>query len=168
MAASRDRVAIEPRGFPRDRRYGAGLVAAGGATVVGSSTALAFQSYRIHSHALGPLGGVGLSFTGTAPYALLAFWIVLGLLPLLAVVYPRVGVLALGVSLLLGVLVQLYVLANSVLLPLMQSSPSILALCEIAFAGACLNCVGSQLLRRAQRRTSRPDRIRGSLPGDST
>jgi len=141
---------------PRIRRRwwaGLGLVATGGALVAGSAIALATGVYQAGSstHGGGLSGGAGsiqLSFTFVGPPAsVLALWVVLGLVPLLAIISPRTSWLALGASVALGFFVGTYVLASLLLPPF---PTAVIALYGLLFSGACLNCVGSWLLHRTK------------------
>jgi len=129
---------------------GVGLVATGGAMVVGATVAIASRSFQVQSTSAGSsgLGGgsasLSLNFLGPAD-PLLAFWIALGLVPLVAVFVARAAWPAWALSLFLALLVASYAFSGLAFGPF----PSALfALCLVVLLGASLNCLGSLLLRR--------------------
>ena len=140
---------------------------AGAALVTGGAVALSYQSYEItapSSSGLGGLGGARLTFS-SSPNPLLAFWVALGFVPLLAIVVRRAGWPAFGLSVFLAAQVEWYALS---ILPLVPPYTAIFGWCWVVFAGACLNCAGSLLLRRGRGRTQVPVKVavrsRGRTP----
>jgi hypothetical protein len=153
MVRLREAVPAEPH---LRRRWwgGVGLVAAGGALVAGGAIAIASQTYQIQSStggsgSLGP-GPVLLTFAYVGPSAsVLAFWIALGLVPLLAIFVSRAALPAWALSIFLAFLVGSYALFGLLFTPL---PTALFALCCLVLLGASLNCVGSLLLRRTKGR----------------
>jgi len=129
-------------------KVGAGLLGAGAALVVGGAAALSVQVVQLSpagSSSLGP----GLSFSfPAASFSTVAFYCVLGVLPLLSLMYPRAAWLGFGVSVLLGLFAVAYTLGGF--------SAIAVDLAWVIFVGALLNGLGSLVLRRPRERRSLP------------